>query len=153
MAAIMLPTAEAAWTKPERIGPRPRRHDLGHQRHAHRELSAHAQAAQEAEDVEVPDAGGEHAQAGEDRVAQDRDGHRLDAADAVAQDAEEDAADGPPDHEDRGGPRRLLVDGRVAGAARPSSSLMAGLRARLKSCCAMVSNIQPMLATLNTNQW
>src|SRR5450432_3719291 len=38
-------------------------------------------------------------------------------------------------------------------APLPSSSRMAGLRARLKSCWAMVSNIQPMLATLNTNQW
>ena len=36
--------------------------------------------------------------------------------------------------------------------APPSSSRIAGLRARLNSCCAMVSNIQPMLATLNTNQ-
>ncbi len=38
-------------------------------------------------------------------------------------------------------------------APAPSSSLIAGLRARLKNCCAMVSNIQPMLATLSTNQW
>src|SRR5476649_1582892 len=38
-------------------------------------------------------------------------------------------------------------------APPPSNSRMAGLRARLKSCWAMVSNIQPMLATLNTNQW
>src|ERR1017187_5756617 len=35
----------------------------------------------------------------------------------------------------------------------PNSSLMAGLRARLNNCCAIVSNIQPMLATLSTNQW
>src|ERR1035441_15237 len=38
-------------------------------------------------------------------------------------------------------------------APAPKSSLMAGLRARLNNCCAMVSNIQPMLATLSTNQW
>src|SRR5437588_6168931 len=38
-------------------------------------------------------------------------------------------------------------------APLPSSSRMAGLRARLKSCWAIVSNIQPRLATLNTNQW
>ena len=33
----------------------------------------------------------------------------------------------------------------------PSSSLIAGLRARLNNCCAMVSNIQPMIATIRTN--
>src|ERR1035437_1434596 len=38
-------------------------------------------------------------------------------------------------------------------APAPNSSLMAGLRARLNNCCAIVSNIQPMLATLSTNQW
>src|ERR1035438_142892 len=38
-------------------------------------------------------------------------------------------------------------------ARAPNSSLMAGLRARLNNCCAIVSNIQPMLATLSTNQW
>src|SRR4051812_21684543 len=35
----------------------------------------------------------------------------------------------------------------------PSNSAIAGLRARLKSCCAIVSNIQPELAMARTNQW
>ena len=40
-----------------------------------------------------------------------------------------------------------------AVAPLPSNSAMAGRRARLNNCCAIVSNIQPMLATLRTNQW
>ena len=42
----------------ERVGPRAIRHRLRHQRHAHGELPADAQAAQEAVDIEIPDAGG-----------------------------------------------------------------------------------------------
>src|ERR1035437_7736156 len=38
-------------------------------------------------------------------------------------------------------------------APAPNSSLLAGLRARVNTVCAIVSNIQPMLATLSTNQW
>ena len=79
----------------ERVRPGPRRHDLGHQRHADPELAAHAEPAEEAVDVEVPNAGREDAQAGEERVRQDRDHHRLGAADAVAEDPEEHAADAP----------------------------------------------------------
>ena len=75
-------------------------HDLGHQRDAHGELAADAQAGQEAVEGEVPEADREGAQAGEDRVEQDRQQHRLDAADPVAQDAEDEAADRPADHED-----------------------------------------------------
>ena len=38
------------------------------------------------------------------------------------------------------------------GAAEPPiRSRSAGTRARLKSCCAMVSNIQPIAATPTTN--
>src|ERR1035441_9379506 len=75
-------------------------------RHAHRELSAHAQPAQKTKHVEAPNAVGEHAQAREYGVTQDGDRHRLDAPDAIAQYAEQNAADGPPDHEDRRRPRR-----------------------------------------------
>ena len=63
-------------------------HDLGHQGDAHGELAADAQAGQEPVEGEVPDPDREGAQAGEARVEQDRQQHRLDAADLVAQDAE-----------------------------------------------------------------
>ena len=36
-------------------------------------------------------------------------------------------------------------------APGPSKSRMAGLRARLNNCCAMVSNIHPTAATATTN--
>ena len=68
-AAIMLPIAEDACTKPSAYGRARCGHHLRHQRHADGELAAHAQAAQEAVDVEIPDAGREHAQPGEDGVA------------------------------------------------------------------------------------
>ena len=55
-AAIMLPRAESAWSQPEGGRPGAVGHDLGHQRDAHGELAADAQAGQEPVEGEVPDA-------------------------------------------------------------------------------------------------
>ena len=79
-----------------------------HQRHAHGELSAHAQSGQESQNVELREVGGEEGQSGEYRVEQNRRRHRLDAAPAVAEDAEHDPADRPPDHENHGRVAGLL---------------------------------------------
>ena len=102
---------------PQGVRARPFGHHLGHQRHAHGELPAHAQPAQKAVEVEVPDAGGEHAQTREDGVAEDGHDHGLGAPQAVAQDAEEDPAEGPADHEDHGGVAGLLGDRGIGRSA------------------------------------
>src|ERR1043165_3347496 len=63
-------------------------------------------------------AGGEVAEAGEERIGKDGDHHRLGAADAIAKDAAENAADAPADQEDRGGERGLVGDVRITLAEK-----------------------------------
>ena len=127
-AASMLPTAESAWSQPSAIRPGAVGHHLGHQRDADGELAADAQAGQEAVEREVPDARREGAQAGEGRVEQDRQEHRLGPADPVAEDAEDEPADGPADHEDRWWRSRVLVD--LAGRRRVAGRGVEQLRDR-----------------------
>ena len=55
IAAVMLPTADSAWSQPERAGAGAVGHDLGHQGHADGELAADAQAGEEPVEHEVPD--------------------------------------------------------------------------------------------------
>ena len=101
----------------ERVGPRAGGSLLGNQGHADPKLASHAQSAQEPVDVEVPDASGENAQAGEDRKEEDGQRHGLSAAQAVAQHSEDHAAQGPADHEDGRGVTGLGADGSIRGPA------------------------------------
>ena len=75
-------------------------HDLRHQGDADGELAADAHPGEEAVEGEVPDADREGSQAGADRVDEDGPHHDAGAADAVAENAEDQAAGGPADDED-----------------------------------------------------
>ena len=100
----------------EGVGSRASRHHFGDQRDADRELASDAEAGEEAVGRKIPHAGREDAQAGERGVAEDADQHGFHAADAVAQDAEQNASDGPADHENGG--RVAGVGGDEAGGIR-----------------------------------
>ena len=72
-----------------------------HVRHVdHDARTAHAQRGHEAQGRDVPCLGRKAAQAGEDRVGEDAQGHRAHAPDLVPQPAEDDAAAGRPNEED-----------------------------------------------------
>ena len=82
--------------RPRTIGP-----DLGDQRHAERPFAAHAERRDESQHGDVPGLAGESAQAGENRVGDDAERHRANAADAIAEPAEQHAAGGRADQKDR----------------------------------------------------
>ena len=85
-AAIMLPTAESAWSQPSAIGRARSGITSATSATPDRELAADAQAGQEPIEREVVEPGREGAQAGEQRVQQDGQEHRPGPADPVAQD-------------------------------------------------------------------
>ena len=77
------------------------RPDFVDERDAERPLAAHAERGDESQRGDVPRLGREAAQPGEDRIGEDAQRHRADAADAIAEPAEKHAAGGGADEEDR----------------------------------------------------
>ena len=76
-------------------------HALGHQRRRRAEHAADAEADEKAIDREVHPGSGKPRQAGEARVDEQRDDHRLHAPDLVAHHAEDDAAGRPAENHGR----------------------------------------------------
>ena len=92
--------AEKYWFDPERIGvwgTSAGGHGFGEQRNADCEFPADTQSGQQSVQGKVPEAGGERGEARENGVEQDGDEHRLGAAPAVAEHAEEQTAARPAD--------------------------------------------------------
>ncbi len=96
--------------QPEGVGPRAIGHHLRHERHAHGELSADSQSRDEPVEGEVDESPRQCRQPGTERIDHDRDHHRLGAAEPVADDAEDETAGGPAEHEDAGGEAAVEVD-------------------------------------------
>ena len=118
-AAIMFPIAESACSEPSAMGRLRSDMTSATSETLTASCAADSQARQESIDREVPDPRGEGTQAREGGVAQDGQDHRLDAADLVAEDAEDDPPRRPAEQEDRRRIARVLIDQarlrRVAG--------------------------------------
>ena len=102
-AAIMLPIVEAACTHPSANGRARSGSDSATSATPTANWPPTPRPVRKRYDGEVPDSRRQRAQAGEDRVEQNRDDHGLHAADAIAEDAEDQPAARPPDHENHRG--------------------------------------------------
>ena len=113
--------------QPEGERPGTRRHGFGHQRHSHRILAAYAHPAQKAIGREFGPGARQAGKPGEQRVDQDRQGHRPDPAPAITQQAEQQAAGRPAGDEQPCGP---AGEGRQLAGCRRGQEIPEGRRPR-----------------------
>jgi hypothetical protein len=127
------------------LGPR-----FGNQRGPSCPLATDAGPGQRLQDEQMPPGLGQTTHAGEHRVGQDRDHHRLRAPDSVRHDTERDPGQSP--GQQLAGAIRPAVWATRAGSLDPMSSLTLGTVTSVNSVRSMAANIHARQAEPNDSQ-